>query len=46
MIESGKRDVTVTNLFKISRALQVQMQDIFAFDNLQEYKFDVDELYK
>ena len=46
MIESGKRDVTVTVLFKISRALNVNLSEIFCFDDIEQYKFDIEELYK
>ena len=46
MIESGKRDVTVSSLFRISRALKVSMNEIFLFDDLDKFKFDIEELYK
>lgn len=46
MIEAGKRDVTISALFKISRAMNVTLGEIFDFDNLDDYKFDVEELYK
>lgn len=46
MIESGKRDVTVSALFKISRALNVSLKEIFKFDDLEKYTFDIEELYK
>lgn len=46
MIEAGKRDITISALFKISRALKVALDEIFAFDNLEKFKFDVEELYK
>ncbi|MBQ8458916.1 helix-turn-helix transcriptional regulator [bacterium] len=46
MIESGKRDITVSALFKISRALGISMSEIFKFDDINKYKFDVEELYK
>ncbi len=45
MIEAGKRDVTVSNLFKISRALNINMCEIFSFDDVEKYKFNPDELY-
>ncbi|MCD8024379.1 MAG: helix-turn-helix domain-containing protein [Candidatus Gastranaerophilales bacterium] len=46
MIETGKRDITISTLFKISRALKVDMSKIFCFDNIDLFKFDVEELYK
>ena len=46
MIETGKRDITISALFKISRALNVSLQKIFEFDDLNKYKFDIEELYK
>lgn len=46
MIEAGKRDVTISALFKISRALGVDLKSIFSFDDLEKYKYDVEELYK
>lgn len=45
MIESGKRDVTVCNLFKISRALNVNLREIFAFDEVDKFSFNPDDLY-
>lgn len=46
MIEAGKRDLTVSVIFKISRALNVDMKEIFSFDNLDKFKFDIEEFYK
>lgn len=46
MIEAGKRDVTLSALFKISRALNLPLHKIFEFDDLNKYKFDVEDLYK
>lgn len=46
MIEAGKRDITVSCVFKISRALGVTLADIFSFDDLESFKFDIEELYK
>ena len=40
------RDVTVSSLFRISRALKVSMSEIFLFDDLDKFKFDIEELYK
>ncbi len=46
MIEAGKRDVTVSAVFKISRALKVTVFELFSFDNLNEYTFDIEKLYE
>ncbi|MCD7879929.1 MAG: helix-turn-helix transcriptional regulator [Candidatus Gastranaerophilales bacterium] len=46
MIELGKRDFTVSTLFKISRALNITIDKIFDFDNLEEYKFDIEKIYE
>lgn len=46
MIEAGKRDVTISTLFKISRALNVTLSNIFEFDNINIYKFDIEDLYQ
>ncbi len=46
MIESGKRDVTISVLFKISRAMNISLKDFFEFDNLDKYKFDIEKLYE
>lgn len=46
MIEAGKRDISISALFKISRALRVNLKEIFAFDDIEKYKFDIEELYK
>ena len=46
MIESGKRDLTVSALFKISRSLTVNFKEIFDFDEIYIFKFDIEELYK
>ena len=46
MIENGKRDITISALFKISRALNIPLVEIFSFDNLDKYKFDIEEFYK
>ena len=45
MVEVGKRDVTLSTLFKISRALGVDLKNIFSFDNIEKYKFDVEKFY-
>ena len=46
MVEAGKRDITVGNLFKISRVLNADMGKIFSFDNINQYTFNSDDLYK
>jgi transcriptional regulator with XRE-family HTH domain len=46
MIEAGKRDVSVSSLFKLSRALNVDLKEIFSFDDINKYSFDVNEIYK
>ena len=46
MIEAGRRDLTISSLFKISRALEIPLFEIFLFDDLKKFKFDIEELYK
>ncbi len=46
MIEAGKRDLTVSSLFKISRALNVNMKEIFSFDNIEKYTYNIEQLYE
>ena len=46
MIEAGKRDLTVSSLFKISRALDVNMKEIFSFDNIEKYTYNIEQLYE
>jgi transcriptional regulator with XRE-family HTH domain len=46
MIEAGKRDVSVSSLFKLSRALNVDLKEIFSFDDINKYSFDINEIYK
>lgn len=46
MIESGKRDITISALFKISRALNSNMQQIFDFDDVEKYKFNIEKFYE
>lgn len=46
MIEAGKRDITVSALFKISRALNVNMKEIFSFDDTGKYEFNIEKLYE
>lgn len=46
MIEAGKRDVTISSLFKISRALNVNMKEIFSFDDTDKYEFNIEKLYE
>ena len=46
MIEAGKRDITISSLFKISRALNSNMQQIFDFDDVEKYKFNIEKFYE
>ena len=46
MIEAGKRDITVSSLFKISRALGINLSEIFKFDDVEKFTFDIEELYE
>ncbi len=46
MIEAGRRDITVSALFKISRALNVTLTEIFSFDNTEKFQFDIEKLYE
>lgn len=40
MIEKGKRDITLSAIFKLSRALEVNLVQLFDFDSLEKYKFN------
>ena len=46
MIEAGKRDITISALFEISRALNSNMQQIFDFDDVEKYKFNIEKFYE
>ena len=46
MIEAEKRDITISALFKISRALNSNMQQIFDFDDVEKYKFNIEKFYE
>jgi len=46
MIEAGKRDITISALFKISRALNSNMLQIFDFDDVEKYKFNIEKFYE
>jgi len=46
MIEAGRRDITVSALFKISRALNADFKEIFDFDDISFYTFDIENIYK
>ena len=39
MIEKGKRDITLSAIFKLSRALEVDLKTLFDFDSLEKYEF-------
>jgi len=43
MIEKGKRDITLSAIFKLSRALEVPLQSLFDFDSLEKYPFKNNE---
>lgn len=38
MIERGLRDISLTGIFKLSRALNTPIYEIFDFDNIEIYK--------
>lgn len=40
MIEKGKRDITLSAIFKLSRALEINLSDFFKFDSLEKYSFE------
>ena len=40
MIEKGKRDITLSAIFKLSRALEINLKDFFDFDSLENYQFN------
>lgn len=44
MIEKGKRDITLSAVFKLSRALDINLYDFFDFDSLEKYQLENDEL--
>ena len=46
MIEAGKRDITISALYKISKALGTDMKEIFSFDNINKFKFDIEKFYQ
>lgn len=39
MIEKGKRDITLSAIFKLSRALETNLTEFFDFDSLEKYQF-------
>lgn len=45
MIETGRRDVTLSSLFCISRALGVDFKELFDFDDIRKYPFDSDSMF-
>lgn len=38
MIELGKSDVSLSAIFKLSRALGINLAELFDFDNLEKHK--------
>lgn len=38
MIEKGLRDISLTCIFKLSRALNTPIYEIFDFDNIEKYQ--------
>lgn len=40
MIEKGKRDITLSAIFKLSRALEINLAELFDFDSLEKYIFE------
>ena len=40
MIEKGKRDITLSAIFKLSRALEIDLETLFDFDSLEKYIFE------
>lgn len=44
MIEKGKRDITLSAIFKLSRALNTDLKTLFDFDYLEKYEFDNKDL--
>lgn len=43
MIEQAKRDVSLSAIFRLSRALEVDFLTLFEFDDLEKYKYLHDE---
>ena len=46
MIEAYNQKLTISALFKISRALNSNMQQIFDFDDVEKYKFNIEKFYE
>ena len=44
MVENGKRDISLSAIFKISRALDVNFLKLFEFDDLDKYTYKNDEI--
>lgn len=40
MIEQGKRDISLSAIFRLSRALEIDISTIFEFDNLEKYRYN------
>lgn len=40
MIEKGLRDISLTAIFKLSRALQTPINEMFTFDSINKYPIE------
>lgn len=43
MIEQAKRDISLSAIFRLSRALEVNLVELFEFDDLQKFTYSPDE---
>ena len=44
MIENAQRDISLSAVFKLSRALEVDFPSLFDFDDLEKYKYSADDI--
>ncbi|MFI3300672.1 MAG: helix-turn-helix transcriptional regulator [Candidatus Gastranaerophilales bacterium] len=44
MLEKGSRDVSLSALFKISRAFEINLSELLNFDDLEKYTFEIIDL--
>lgn len=42
MIENARRDISLSAIFRLSRALEINFQSLFDFDDLEVYKYNPD----
>ncbi len=42
MIENARRDISLSAIFRLSRALEINFQNLFDFDDLEVYKYNPD----